>query len=271
MINILIINNINNDYFGIPAYIWTGLLGILAAVISAVLLALLTSHYVNKKKEITRMEGEIMEQRILIYKNLYNKLMGFINLKQYPPLYCDNLREVLKESDLLMTEETAQNYFPDFFENPNAMVNNILEFEKYCIENKIYFEDNVSLSVLLFQNYCAIFTRLDVLYKEGCTGYPNLNKQAQDGERFLFNAIGLLLCNEFGIQCNAVCDEITKYMKNMSFKPRKKMDYSIENHGASDVYITNKLKDTIIMSKRKNFQKLITSILVSTIFGDMES
>lgn len=87
-------------YLGYPIFIWEGLINFVSVVVAGLVIAFITTFYLKKKDEKTRVAGVILEKRV----NAQHEILQFVesNTQKFEMLQSDAiiLRELILSHDL---------------------------------------------------------------------------------------------------------------------------------------------------------------------------
>ena len=87
-------------YLGYPIFIWEGVINFISVVVAGLVIAFITTFYLKKKDEKTRVAGVILEKRV----NAQHEILQFVesNTQKFEMLQSDAiiLRELILSHDL---------------------------------------------------------------------------------------------------------------------------------------------------------------------------
>lgn len=241
-----------------PDYVREGLFHVLVLGISTIVVAIVTSWIFKRKDELTRVEGVLLEKKLDIYRQISDRLLAFENLHQLNEKEIAMAKHLIEESGLQM---------PNFYHIPSFMVDGVdkmydqlMEFDKFVTENRMYYDDYTAWPIFVLQNYNMFFVRFHAMFRdaitaEGCKMTDNVQKVEAD----MFRAIGLLICQEWGLKIEKVCEALQTSVNNLTLSHRKKPLYDYHTLQDPNGPMMQEIKDSILMLEREKFMLLITS------------
>lgn len=185
------------EFWGLPRFMWEGIFNITVALGAGLIIAFVTTFYLKKKDEITRVAGLILEKRVSSCKDILN---FFDSLSQHMQLnngkeaewymLLRNLGFKLPYGKLLQYSVafSSPEKFRDFFNGLELLVTN----------NKLWLNKKVILHLNLIQGYFAQINALCVLMRRiPAPQRDTLTKEDwQKAEELFLLQLGIVLDNE---------------------------------------------------------------------------
>lgn len=141
-----------NSFLNLPQFMWEGIFNIIITLGSGLIIAFVTTFYLKKKDEITRVAGVILEKRI----NSEQEILDFLeDLATHKELHNGKEKEwliLLRRHELTIPHDPYLQYsvvfssvdkFRDFFS----------DFEKTITRNKLWMGKEVRFHLTLMQGY----------------------------------------------------------------------------------------------------------------------
>ena len=89
-------------YLGYPIFIWEGLINFVSVVVAGLVIAFITTFYLKKKDEKTRVAGVILEKRV----NAQHEILQFVesNTQKFemPQSYAVELKELMEDYNFVL-------------------------------------------------------------------------------------------------------------------------------------------------------------------------
>ncbi len=178
----------NNIYLGLPQFMWEGIFNIIVALGAGLIIAFITTFYLKKKDEITRVSGVILEKRV----NSEQSILDYLERLSYH-LELHNGKE--KEWYALLTRfnltlpHGPHLQYSDVFSSVHKYQEFFKGFEEIISRNKLWMGEKVRFHLALMQAYFSWINALLV----GITRVPmpegkGLSKEEIDklSEYFVF-------------------------------------------------------------------------------------
>lgn len=141
-----------NTYLGLPQFMWKGIFNIIVTLGAGLIIAFVTTFYLKKKDEITRVSGVVLEKRI----NSEQEILDYLEKLSYH-LELHNGKE--KEWHVLLNEyklSLPHGYhlqYSDAFSNVEKFREFFKGFEEIINRNKLWMGKKVRFHLLLMQSY----------------------------------------------------------------------------------------------------------------------
>lgn len=255
-----------------PEYIGKGIVQLLVLTVGGILVAWITTKVFGRRSEINAVEGALLKRKFDIYEELNGKLEA---MKAAVIIPTDVHHAAVK----LLTEEGVgfnpinSNQLLTIFTSPKDLTDCFLEIDKYIVSKKLYYDNNVMIQTLRFQNYFATYRRLLVLYEEQFVNanIPLDKEEVVAAERILTVCIGMMLQDELIEQIDKVIGTMKQSFNNLSFTHRGQIKYTYEFFNSPDGPILGELKNTRILSKNDEITRVVTKAIALGMAGCMMS
>lgn len=141
-----------NSFLGLPQFMWEGIFNIIIALGAGLIIAFVTTFYLKKKDEITRVAGVILEKRV----NSEQEILDFLeDLAFHKELHNGKEKEwliLLKEYELTLPHEPHLQY-SDVFSSVDKFREFFRGFERIITTNKLWMGKKVRFHLTLMQVY----------------------------------------------------------------------------------------------------------------------
>ena len=186
-----------NSFLGLPQFMWEGIFNIIVTLGAGLIVAFVTTFYLKKKDEVTRVSGVILEKRI----NSEQEILDYLERLSYH-LELHNGKEkewymLLKEHELNLPYGTALQY-SDVFSSVEKFQDFFKGFEEIITSKKLWLDKKVRYHLSLMQGYFSWINALLI----GITRVPlpedkKLTKEELDKlSGVLLLQVGITLDNE---------------------------------------------------------------------------
>lgn len=141
-----------NSFLGLPQFMWEGIFNIIITLGAGLIIAFITTFYLKKKDEITRVAGVILEKRV----NSEQEILDFLeDLAFHKELHNGKEKEwltLLKEYELTLPHEPHLQY-SDVFSGVDKFRQFFRGFERIITINKLWMGKKVRFHLALMQAY----------------------------------------------------------------------------------------------------------------------
>jgi hypothetical protein len=141
-----------NSFLGLPQFMWEGIFNIIITLGAGLIIAFVTTFYLKKKDEITRVAGVILEKRV----NSEQEILDFLeDLAFHKELHNGKEKEwltLLKEYELTLPHEPHLQY-SDVFSSVDKFREFFRDFERIITTNKLWMGKKVRFHLALMQGY----------------------------------------------------------------------------------------------------------------------
>lgn len=196
--------SILETYLGYPVFLWEGGITLISTLLAGLIIAFVTTFYLKKKEESTRVAGIILEKRV----NAQQEILQFMesHTQKLEMLQADalNLRELIIRLDMKLPYEPHIQY-ADIFTSVDRFRGFALGsqgFEGLLEKHKLWLDTKVRQHLVLMQAYFASINAMLISFNR--VPLPKKIKLNESDFNFLSNKLLLIL--------GAVLDEEFNYM-----------------------------------------------------------
>jgi hypothetical protein len=217
------VDSLIHFFNSVPDYVGEGVLTCVLTIVSALIVGWITARYFMRRDELTRVEGILLEKKIPIYEHISQQLIAMNALWALDPIYAKPAVEVLKKHGI---ECRGQYQIHQMLLDPKEFRRIFLDFEKYTMDKKLYFDESVVLPIIVFTNYLALLNQLGVHFEHELESLGvQIDDKIRKLEEQLYAAIGLLLKDDIAHQIGVVDSAIMASLQNLSLDHRKQPQY----------------------------------------------
>lgn len=241
-----------------PEYIGKGIMQLLILTLGGVIVAWITTMVFGRKSEINAVEGTLLKRKMDIYEELCGKLESLKAAVAAPDNISEAAIKLLKEEELKFNPINSKQVL-SIFDSPKQLTDAFLEIDNYIASKKLYYDNDVMIQTLRFQNYFAVFRRLLVLFEQAIIneGLSLDEKEVVAAERIMTLAIGIALQDELIDQMDKVNETMKKSFMNLNFNHREQIKYSYDFFNSPEGPIMSELKDTKILLQREKISRIV--------------
>lgn len=256
-----ILRNIVDAINQCPEYIGKGVINLLLLTIGGIIVAVFSTSFFGRKNEINAVEGALLQKKLDIYEELSRKLELLKSMVIIPSVLYSSAVSSLKEEKIVIAH-TNENQILEVFDSPENLLKKFLEIDTLITSKKLYFDDQVLIQSLRFQNYFAALRRLMVVFEQEFVdfGIELNNGNVAAAERLLTIELGILLQDEFVNQLDKLISTMKSSFKNLDLKHRSKNkdEYSYDFYNRPDGPILSELLKTKLLSEREKIMNIVT-------------
>lgn len=241
----------------LPTYITKGLMNLLTATIGGLFVGWIGSTLFARKSQIAEAEGELLKSKVKVYDDLSAKLEGLrtaqtINLKK-----AQGMEEILRELGI-NEADFSKRYVWSVFADPETFKDTFLSLDSYIISHRMYFDDDVLMASLVFQNYMGALRRIQTLYEEQIIdkGIDLKVKESFAAESTLMIILGVLFEDEFSQIIDEVLEAMRQSIANLKLSRHKSIPHTAKFF-ADNGPIMERLKDYRILQEREQIKMLV--------------
>lgn len=218
-----------------PEYIGKGILELLSLTIGGVLVAWITTKEFGRKSEINAVEGVLLNRKIDIYEELSGKLEELKAVVMIPSDISEAALKFLKEEKISFNPINSKQVLK-IFDSPEQLKDAFLELDNYIVLKRLYFDNDVMIQTMRFQNYFAIFRRLLVIFEEQFSdkSIPIDKTEVAAAERLLTVELGIVLQEELIKQMDKVIATMKQSFMELDFKHREQIEYNYDFFNSPD-------------------------------------
>lgn len=241
-----------------PEYIGKGIMQLLILTLGGVIVAWITTMVFGRKSEINAVEGTLLKRKMDIYEELCGKLESLKAAVAVPDNISEAAIKLLKEEGLQFNPINS-NQVLSIFDSPKQLTDAFLEIDNYIASKKLYYDNDVMIQTLRFQNYFAVFRRLLVMFEQAVIneGLSLDEKEVVVAERILTVAIGIALQDELIVQMDKVNETMKKSFMNLNFNHREQIKYNYDFFNSPEGPIMRELMDTKILLQREKISRIV--------------
>lgn len=241
-----------------PEYIGKGIMQLLILTLGGVIVAWITTMVFGRKSEINAVEGTLLKRKMDIYEELCGKLESLKAAVAVPDNISETAIKLLKEEGLQFNPINS-NQVLSIFDSPKQLTDAFLEIDNYIASKKLYYDNDVMIQTLRFQNYFAVFRRLLVMFEQAVIneGLSLDEKEVVVAERILTVAIGIALQDELIVQMDKVNETMKKSFMNLNFNHREQIKYNYDFFNSPEGPIMRELMDTKILLQREKISRIV--------------
>lgn len=141
-------------FLSLPEFMWNGIFNIIVTLGAGLIIAFVTTFYLKKKDEITRVAGVILEKRVNTSQEILNYLEKLSFKKEFKTGNEFDLYKILKEYDFNLPYEPHLQY-SEVFESMDNFREFFHGFENIIATNKLWLNTKVRDHLFFMQGYFA--------------------------------------------------------------------------------------------------------------------
>lgn len=255
-----------------PEYIGKGIMQLLILTLGGVIVAWITTRVFGRKSEIIAVEGTLLKRKMDIYEELCGKLETLKSAVAIPEKNSEAAIKMLKEEGLEFNPINSKQVL-SIFDSPKQLTEAFLEIDKYITSKKLYYDNEVMIQTLRFQNYFAVFRRLLVIFEQGVIneGLSLDEKEVVAAERILTLAIGIALQDELIAQMDKVNETMKKSFMNLNFNHREQIKYNYDFFNSPEGPIMGELKETKLFLQHEKISGIVLKTLAIAIAAKIKT
>ena len=263
-----IVNAIIDAINQCPDYIGKGMIQLLILTFGGVFVAWITTLVFGRKSEINAVEGALLKRKMDIYEDLSGKLEALKAVVIIPSVIFETAVKMLDEEGITFNPINS-NQLLSIFDSPKQLTDTFLELDKYMVLKKLYYDNEVMIQTIRFQNYFAVFRRLLVMFEEQFidAGISLDKKEVSGAERILTVELGIVLQEELIEQIDKVISTMKHSFMNLNFGHRDQLKYNYEFFNSPDGPIMGELMSTNLFSQREKITAIVTKAVAMGMAG----
>ncbi len=141
-------------YLGYPVFLWEGLINFSSVMVAGLIIAFITTFYLKKKDESTRVAGVILEKRVNAQHEILKFLENSSQKLEMPQRYGIELKELMQDYNFILPYD-PQIQYADIFSSVEKYRTFFKEFEEFFSKHKLWLDFKVRHKMLLMQAYFA--------------------------------------------------------------------------------------------------------------------
>lgn len=242
-----------------PEYIGKGILQLLVFTVGGFLVAWITTHVFGRRSEINAVEGTLLKRKLDIYEELYGKLEALKAEVVIPSDLTEAAIKALKVENVLNPINASQ--ILSIFDSPQCLTNEFLSIDNYIVTKRLYFDNDVLIQTMRFQNYFCLFRRLLVMFEEQFVdmGIPLDKKEVADAERLLTVELGIMLQDELVDQIDKVGATMKQSFQNLSFEHHDQIEYNYDYYNSPEGPVMKELVNTRLFVEKDKITKIVSN------------
>ena len=217
------VDSLIHFFNSVPEYVGEGVLTCVLTIVSALIVGWVTARYFMRRDELTRVEGILLEKKIPIYEHISQQLIAMNALWALDPIYAMPAVEALKKHGV---ECHGQYQIHQMLLDPQEFRRIFLDFEKYTMDKKLYFDEANTLPIIVLTNYLALINQLGVHFEHELERLGvQIDDEIRNIEKQLYATVGLLLKEDIAQQIAVVDSAIMNSLQNLTLNHRKQPQY----------------------------------------------
>lgn len=255
-----------------PEYIGKGIMQLLILTLGGVIVAWITTLVFGRKSEINAIEGALLKRKMDIYEELCGKLEALKSAVVIPSDVHEAAVKMLQEEKIAFNPINS-NQLLSIFDSPQKLTETFLELDLYIASKKLYFDNDVMIQTLRFQNYFAMFRRLLVMFEQEFVNerISLEGKVVAAAERILTAELGMVLQDELIEQMDKVIATMKQSIMNLNFNHRDQIQYNYDFFNSPEGPIMGELMNTKIMMLREEITAIVTKAVAMGMAGNILS
>lgn len=140
------------SFYGLPQFMWEGIFNIIISLGAGLIIAFVTTFYLKRKDEVTRVEGVILEKRV----NSMQEILDYLErLSFHRELHNGKEREwyILLSNFGLSLPNGPHLQYSDIFSSVEKFREFFKGFEGIIAKNKLWMDEKVRFHLALMQEY----------------------------------------------------------------------------------------------------------------------
>lgn len=265
-----ITNTITDALNQCPEYIGKGIIQLLIFTLGGILVAWITTRVFGRKSEINAVEGSLLKRKLDIYEELYGKLEALKTMVVIPSDLTEAAVDAITEEGVVFNPLNA-NQLLSIFDSPQRLTEEYLSIDSYIVGKRMYYDNDVMIQTLRFQNYFGTFRRLLVMFEEQFIdeGIPLDKKEVAAAERFLTIELGIILQDELIDQIDKVGATMKQSFQNLSFEHRDQIDYNYDFYNNPEGPVMKELLGTRLYTERDKITKVVYGAVALGMVGSV--
>jgi hypothetical protein len=251
-------------FSNLPPYIWEGLIAIVVTIVGGIIVGLFASNIMEKKNEVIRVEGLMIEKKLAVYEEIVKRIQMINTLVLIYSEQSEQISALLHEAGLeIDTKKKDYNQVATVFTDAEKLSSSFLGFDQFVAQKRMYYDEEVYLATLVFQNYYSLFNRMIVMFNEQMIdcGVDVNSQPSKNAVNMMLEGLGMFLKDEFYGQSTKLESAIRNSINSISMKHRELPDYSYDFFMKEDGYIPQKLKDTLVIKKKEEIRTFVTNCI----------
>lgn len=151
--------SINTFFDLLPVFVWNGVFSFVTALVVGLIIAFVTTFYLKKRDEMTRVSGVILEKRVNAEQKILDFLAGVSFHREMPRKDSEHYYEFLKAWEFRLPHGRNLQY-SDVFGSAKKFRDFFKGFEEIISTNTLWMGERVRLHLTLMQMYFSCINTL---------------------------------------------------------------------------------------------------------------
>lgn len=247
-------------FLSLPEFMWNGIFNIIVTLGAGLIIAFVTTFYLKKKDEITRVAGVILEKRVNTSQEILNYLEKLSFKKEFKTGDEFDLYKILKEYDFHLPYEPHLQY-SEVFESMDNFREFFHGFENIIATNKLWLNTKVRDHLFFMQGYFANINALIIL--AGRVPVPKEMALSVEDVNAIANStilpIGITLDYEISELISELETLIVDSVYNLDLKRPKNTPVRNTFLNNDVKNIQKKLKKTLLYTEQEKYASLVST------------
>lgn len=247
-------------FLSLPEFMWNGIFNIIVTLGAGLIIAFVTTFYLKKKDEITRVAGVILEKRVNTSQEILNYLEKLSFKKEFKTGNEFDLNKILKEYDFHLPYEPHLQY-SEVFESMDNFRDFFHGFENIIATNKLWLNTKVRDHLFFMQGYFANINAL-IIFAGRVPVPKEMALSVED-----VNAIANSTILPIGITLDYEISELIAELETLIVDSVYNLDLKRPKHTpVRNTFLNNdvkniqkKLKKTLLYTEQEKYASLITT------------
>ncbi len=202
-------------YLGYPVFLWEGLINFSSIIVAGLIIAFITTFYLKKKDESTRVAGVILEKRVNAQHEILKFMEDSSQKFEMPQSYAVELKELMEDYNFVLPYN-PQIQYADIFSSIEKYRTFFKEFEELFSKHKLWLDFKVRHKILLMQAYFSAINSSLIAFNRIPlpVGIVLSSKEMKNLSEKLLLILGVALDEEF----NELLMELEVLMVNSIYK-----------------------------------------------------
>lgn len=260
-LNLAILNG-DGLFLGLPEFMWNGIFKLLISVLGGIIVASFTTLYLNKKNEVIRVTGILVERRIEIYRKLLSYLDNIGQKMYLPGMEADLTIKLLKERGFDLPNGNLFEY-SRVFETCENFDSFFLDLERIILEDKLFLDDDSVKELYYIQSYFALINGLYVSI-EKCTsdmGVKTTPEKLKSTKSKFLKTLGVIIDDEISNLCIKSESIFVENIRDIKLERRSHTFLTKDFFMGEDGYVMSRLKKSVLLKNQKQVMDLMIDFI----------
>jgi hypothetical protein len=262
-----IIDQINAIVNSLPSYFVKGIMDLFSATLGGLFVGWVGSTFFARKSQIAETQGELLKRKVTVYDELSQKLENLLSAQTISvssDQVIQNLLKVLNIDQNNLTKGVVLSIFTD----PTKFKDEFLSLDSYILSHRMYFDDNVMMSIMVLQSYMAALRRIQTLYEDQIID-KGVDLRAEGPyaiETNLMMVLGVLSEYDLSQLIGEVLDSVRQSMTDLKLSRHKNIPHD-EKFFSNNGPIMDKLKDKYIFKEKESIYELVSRCIALALYS----